>query len=653
MKKLFGIFLFSILISLLCSCTLDLGIDLDDTNKPEDTNNPDDKPSGGDENNNQGNNNNQNNNDIIDSGDITIEDLYDINNKVRFEITVSDEELLKIQEDYKEYSAKGSKSPIYRMCDNVKIIITKNNKDHVFEYNQVGIRMKGNTSKTEFIDENSKEIYRNIHLKLSFNETFDDPYYYSSSEILSWTDEEKLIRSEREFLGQSAIDLRYNKCKDSSYIKEYYALEMFRAFGIVSQHSNFTELCINHNGKSLEYGLYLMTEAASKTFIKNSLKSTNSYIGFDTWKNESVGTFGVENKKYGQLYKASYGLGNVVKAPDMTSSNANLFGIEDQDGYVPPYELKTNKDVIDNSLIINAFNKINKGTCEDIASVVDLNYFAMYEAIATIVGSPDDLRNNSNNYMLYFRRTDGKMTIIPIDQDRVFGIGSDWDPSGDNMTGVSQYSFYMAASGQRQVNKLYLKTILADTEWKDLYLANIGTVLTSDWVTNEKFVSVYNIVYNNYKDYVKTTLFGLDFSLETKDGNLSFNDYITRKIATLTNSDSNDDNQGGNNNQNTGGQINMASISEIYLAGYKNWDFDNEFKFELNSENNYCLSFLVEKGFEFKIRTKFINGKEEWYSAANGEVLHQGDNIIISSEYVGKTITIIIDSTGKLTYTFA
>ena len=219
----------------------------------------------------------------------------------------------------------------------------------------------------------------------------------------------------------------------------------------------------------------------------------------------------------------------MVTAPDMTSSNANLFGIEDQDGYVPPYELKTNKDVIDNSLIINAFNKINKGTCEDIASVVDLNYFAMYEAIATIVGSPDDLRNNSNNYMLYFRRTDGKMTIIPIDQDRVFGIGSDWDPSGDNMTGVSQYSFYMAASGQRQVNKLYLKTILADTKWKDLYLANIETVLTSDWVTNEKFVSIYNIVYTNYKDYVKTTLFGLDFSLETKDGNLSFNDYITRK----------------------------------------------------------------------------------------------------------------------------
>lgn len=574
--------------------------------------------------------------------EITFDDLYDINNKVRIEINIKDEELIKLQNDYDKYSNMGSKSPIYRLCDLVTIIVTKNNKEYKYEYEQVGVRMKGNTSRKNFFNTETKEIYDNIHLKLSFDELFDDPYYYTSDELLNLTEEEKLIRSEREFLGQSALDLRYQKSKDTTYIKEYYALEMYRAYGIISSHSNLTELAINHSGKNLEYGLYLMTEASSKSLIKNSLKS-QEYINFDNWKTESKGTIGIPNSKYGQYYKASYGVGSIISAPDMTSSNPKLFGLEDKEGYTPPYELKTNKDNVDHTQIINTFNIINNQDYTSISEVVDLEYFAMYEAIATILGSPDDLRNNANNYMLYFRRTDGKMTIIPIDQDRVLGIGSDWNPTNDNMTSINQYSTYMAGANKNQTNNLYLKTILSDTPCKELYLNNITTILNSEWVSVDKFNSIYNIAYNHYKDYVKTCLYNLEFSLEANNNNLSFNDYITKKINSLTNSTPSTPDY---DNKDT---INMNNISSIYLAGYANWDFDENYKFKLDTNNNYVLSFKIEKEFSFKIRAKYTDGSDKWYRALSGEILHEGDNVSIDSTNIGKTINLSISPTGILT----
>ncbi len=580
-------------------------------------------------------------NDIV-VDEITFDDLYDINNKIRIEINIKDEELTKLQNDYLKYSNMGSKSPIYRLCDSVTIIITKNNKDYKFLYNEVGIRMKGNTSRKSFYDPETKEIYDNIHLKLSFDELFDDPYYYNSDEIINYTEEEKQIRKDREFLGQSALDLRYQKTKDSTYIKEYYALEMYRAFGILSSHSNLTELSINHSGKTLEYGLYILTEATSKTFIKNSLKN-QEYINFDTWKKESSGTIGVPNSKYGQLYKASYGVGSITSAPDMTSTNSKLFGLEDKDGYTPPYELKTNKDNIDHTQIINAFNIINNGDYNSISEVIDLEYFAMYEAISTILGNPDDLRNNTNNYMLYFRRTDGKMTLIPIDLDRVLGIGSDWNPTNDNMTSINQYSTYMAGANKDQINNLYLKTILSDTPCKELYLNNINTILNSEWVSIDKFNSIYYIAYNHYSNYVKSCLYNLEFSLETNNNNLSFKEYITKKINTLTNSTPDYDNKN---------IINMNNISSIYLAGYDNWDFNDNYKFQLDTNNNYVLSFKIEKSFSFKIRVKYNDNTDAWYRALSGEILHKGDNVPIDSSYIGKTIILSIDSIGTLTITF-
>ena len=109
-------------------------------------------------------------------------ELFDINNKVSIYIDINEAELLKIQKDYEDFSSRGSKSPIYRMCD---LVITINCDQYYL--NEVGIRMKGNTSRTNFYDE-AKGIYNFINYKLKFTETFDDEDDYKEDEIKVWED---------------------------------------------------------------------------------------------------------------------------------------------------------------------------------------------------------------------------------------------------------------------------------------------------------------------------------------------------------------------------------------------------------------------------------------------------------------------------------
>jgi len=75
--------------------------------------------------------------------------MFDINTYVKIEIDISNEELMKIEEDYNVYRNLNSKSPIYRKADKVTFTIG----DEKYEIEEVGIRMKGNTSRTSFYSE--------------------------------------------------------------------------------------------------------------------------------------------------------------------------------------------------------------------------------------------------------------------------------------------------------------------------------------------------------------------------------------------------------------------------------------------------------------------------------------------------------------------
>jgi hypothetical protein len=124
------------------------------------------------------------------------------------------------------------------------ITITKPNGEEMhFTYEQVGVRMKGNTSRTNFWD-SSSGMYNLVHFKISFQETFEDEAYYGS-DALVWNDSDaRKERKNRTFATLEKIDMRWNKNDDYTYIREHYAYEIYREFGVLAPHTSLASVDI-------------------------------------------------------------------------------------------------------------------------------------------------------------------------------------------------------------------------------------------------------------------------------------------------------------------------------------------------------------------------------------------------------------------------
>ncbi len=459
--------------------------------------------------------------------DVIFEDLFDLHNHLSVSIDIDKEELEKIQED----NERGHKPEVYRYAKKVTISLVNGDNTFVWELEDVGIRQKGNLSRDRiFYGDN---LNTNNHYKLSFDETFTDPEMYDADFIALHGDE---ARGDREFLGMTGLDFKWNRNWDSTHIKEIYANELYRACGVLAQRVGLSTLIIEYGDKIADFGLCFVYEQSSKSFIKRAFSSGGDYINCPTWKQEKSGTYGVPDKKYGDFYKVTYGNGNGANGGgdlSLDSIDGNRVGVKTDiwGNDYPAYERKTNKDdEYDDGLLKAAVNTIVKKSYGDIEKVVDLDYFAIEEAVAYFVGNPDDMRYNYNNYMIYIRRVDGKMVFVPIDNDRTFGIGHTWDKgvyfSADiNTTPSSPYD----VSGNYERNALFTKTILAsgDNEAKALYLETIGKIASSAWVDPNTFASLFEVARATYDEY------SYDFNLSGGEDNISFASYIQKKLQSI------------------------------------------------------------------------------------------------------------------------
>ena len=435
-------------------------------------------------------------------------EMFDINTYVKIEIDISNEELAKIEEDYVVYRSKGSKSPIYRMADKVTITVG----DDVYEIEEVGIRMKGNTSRTSFYSE-EKGMYELVHFRLSFDETFDNPDYYGADVKVWASEEEKLEREKRDFATLSGLELKWNKNFDTTYVREVYANDMFRDFGLMSQHCTPSNIVL----AGTNMGVWNIYEPVDKKFIKK-------YYGKDA--------------DIGDLYKAAW--------PASYGSWPN-YGVEDEDAgknYV--YDLKTNKKTSDHSLFKNMINVVNdrNATQENYETVLDAKDWIMFNAVSYFAGNPDDFRNNYNNHYVYLQ-PDGKARFITYDNDRVFGVTVDWNPEGTGMTAVSPFSQLADGLGRFQENPIIRNTILdEDGFYYDEYKSALEEVASSKWLTNEYFITYYEATKKNYESCVKpdnsydnANKEDFKFSMDGEyyadtDNNMSFEQYIERKMET-------------------------------------------------------------------------------------------------------------------------
>ena len=507
--------------------------------------------------------------------------LFDLNNKISLRLHMDESQIAKLQKDYENYSSWGSKSPIYRMADLEVTVGTD-----TYYIRQVGVRMKGNTSRTDFYSP-KEGIHSLIHLKLDFQETFDDPDYYGS-EALTWTEADREARKDRTFATLEKLDLRWNKCDDSSYIKEYYAYEMYRDQGVPAPHTNLATL----NWSGLHMGVYTINEPIDKIFLKKYLP---------------------KEQQGGDLYKLGWShVGASFTAVDS-------IGIEDEDaGKFYAYDLKTNKKTSTHESLTKIITALNSGnvTKEGFAQLVDVEEFLRYSAVSYLLGNPDDLRNNYNNCYIYFRGDTGQMMVFPYDFDRCLGVTHEWNPTGDGVTSDDPFSTRLAADGGEQKSPLFLYSICAGGYYVCQFAADLKAVSESKWMDTDHFLQIAALAQKNYgADIATGKVFrnNADHSQvldphKTSDfasqGNISFAQYVAAKKKAL---------EKGLQNVDKYDTHDPAVPVDLYLrADFTDWAVQPGWALEPVGDGRWQIRLDLDKEARFKI---FSQTENKWYGS--------------------------------------
>lgn len=431
--------------------------------------------------------------------------LFDLNNIVSVKVDISNEEMKKLQKDFEN----NKKSPIYRMANLTISITLPNKKIYNYYIEEVGIKLKGNVSKIDFYNEDYGIINLN-HFKFNFRETFDDKekgylpgeYHVDKNGKSTLNKYQRDKRSKRLFGNMKKISVKWNKNLDTTYIREYYAYELFRSEGIVVPHIGLATMDINVNDKkenSAYLGVFSINEVVDSKFIKNNiLDKTNDYSL--NKKNDYM---------YGNLYKAKWD-GKDDKWFGANLTNNCTYGIaNDMKKINYNYELKTNKLKPNyNSLknLLDGLNNINSKS--DLEKYIDIDYFIKFAAVSYAVGNPDDMRNNYNNYYLYFykdktnkKNNIQKVMIIPYDYDRSFGITIDLNSDNAAMTSVSPFSTEAINVGEQE-NPLYKYTVCEGGYYVEEYKKELKNILNNKLFTFEEFKKYYNLAKKNYSNKV-------------------------------------------------------------------------------------------------------------------------------------------------------
>lgn len=503
------------------------------------------------------------------------EQLFSSDCTIRLELDMADTELRKLQADYETYSSRGSKSPIYRMADLIVYITDAAGNTSTYVVEQVGVRMKGNTSRTSFYSE-EQGIYNLIHLKLSFQETFDDEEYYGA-EALKWDETSRKERKNRTFATLEKLDLRWNKCDDATYIREHYAYEMFRAYGVLAPKTNLASV----DWADLHMGVFTIYEPVDKVFLKRNLS---------------------EEQQGGDLYKCGW----TSRGADLTG--ASSMGIEDEEkGEFYIYDLKTNKKSSTHERLTQLIKALNSGamTKASLEKLVDVEYFLNFAAVSYFLGNPDDFRNNYNNCYLYFP-PDGGCLVIPYDYDRCLGVTHEWDPTGNGVTGDEPFSLTISADGSQQKNPLYLYTVCQGGYYTGEYAQILEQISQSQWVQESYFASVFagfqkslgGLTYPG-KTFWNSSDHHTAMTMDAVGDNLSIGQYFCAKLATLEKALANVDTT-----------VDPQIPADLYIrAEFTNWDVWDGY--ELTRTDDGLYTYLIPGG---KLKVYSCN-RNQWFGS--------------------------------------
>ena len=501
MKK--KVFLLLPLIASLSGCTI---FDIESSNLGSSSINENSSSLSSGNGNNNNNNNNNKNEPLNDEGlapaiketdpeaILLYDDFYNPSSDVKMTIRIHNEHFQQVMDNGSPYNETAH--DIYSPCD-----VAVNVNGEVREFPEVGIRLKGNTSRME----SSWSYYGghfdgHAHFKLAFNETFEDNTSYTPKTAT------KTLKKRR-FGKAKKINIKWNRNRDEDFVKESYASHILEEEGLMAQKCNNIKVTFITDDESQEY-IYSVQENIDSEFLEKRLS---------------------EECSQGDLYKGGW-VGS--DSLNMLKDDDYLFGVEDctqNKFYV--YDLKTNKKSSDFSImknLITALKSNDSGKTQTelknkLNQFVSVDYLLRFMALEWVIGNPDSLRYHYNNTYFYFSSKNNLMYPIMYDNDRCFGIREGWEITPNRYPSTTKTTMDMEMS-TTQDNPLYWRTILKQSpaypyveEYRNKYL---------DYV--EEYASKYLNVeyYNAYKN-------SFHYLDNTSGNNMSFNDYASSMLTQM------------------------------------------------------------------------------------------------------------------------
>lgn len=455
---------------------------------------------------------------LVDSSEYL--EFWDESSHVSIDVKM-DIEAASFIDQYQSNRGDSTYSDYYVPCD---VTIVLNGKETFYE--DVGIRMKGNTSRTSFLENGAFTLDKRCHFKLKFNETFDGDEYDEIEQLKQFKktyadDDARKVFKKRTLYDMEKIDLKWNRNFDETKSRQGYMLKQFRDNGVLCGRSTLFAASFTVNGTETMYDTYEAIECIDDIFIARHF---------------------AEAYADGDLYKCTY-----QNAPANFSSSytiGNQIGVEDNTtNYHPAYDLKTNKKKnTTHTNLLNLISVMNDRTStaeewkDKIEPIFNINNFLKYEAIAALCGNFDDLRNNMNNYYVYFTSGTNYAYVIPYDFDRGLGCGA--QGIKDYMTNFSIESTKMQCTGNWQESLIYWRTICTHSEYntdieryepyRALYQKNIEDLLNNNIISTQSFTEYVNSFPSEYRGEANGSGYN----------NSTFDQYLTLKKAAIRNNNS-------------------------------------------------------------------------------------------------------------------
>ena len=258
-------------------------------------------------------------------------------------------------------------------------------------YKNVGIRPKGNTSLTMIASDDTTD-------RFSFKIKFD---YYIEGQTCD---------------GLDCLVLN-NLMSDATYMKEYFAYDMFRFMGVVSSLYSFADISLN--GET--WGLYLALEGTDASFLQRNYGTSYGEL----YKPETMDIGG----GMGNAKAMNFDVKNFDKAGDKKEfrSHNSPFGNSSSNlGYTSD-DISDYSYIFDNTLtdasssdkarVIEALKNITNGT--ELETYLDIDQMLRYMAVNVFSVNLDSYFGTMlHNYLLY--EENGQLTMLPWDYNLAF-----------------------------------------------------------------------------------------------------------------------------------------------------------------------------------------------------------------------------------------